>query len=258
MNGAWLAFDVETVPDVELGRRLYGLAGVDDAHVGDVMLMQRHQRTGSDFLPFEQHRIVAISVALRTRDSFRVWSLGEPESPEHELVERFFRGIEEYTPELVSWNGSGFDLPVLHFRALRHGVAAPRYWETGEHDAAFRYNNYLSRYHWRHCDLMDVLSGFQNRGRAGLESAALLLGLPGKLGMSGDRVRDAWLSGEVAAIRHYCETDVLNTYLIWLHFLGLRGRLTRSALAAEEDLVRAHLDASGRPHLREFLQAWRP
>ena len=96
---------------------------------------------------------------------------------------------------LVSWNGSGFDLPVLTYRALRHDVQAPRYWETGDEEQGFRCNNYLGRFHWRHIDLMDVLSGYQGRGRVGLDKMAQLLGLPGKLGMSGEAVWDAWLEG---------------------------------------------------------------
>lgn len=258
MTADCLVFDVETVPDVELGRKIYGLDGIDDAHVGEIMFAQRRQQTGAEFLPYEQHRVVAISVVLRTRDTFRVWSLGEPDSPEQELLERFFRGIEERTPELVSWNGAGFDLPVLHYRALRHGVVAARYWETGDADPNFRWNNYLSRYHWRHCDLMDVLSGWQGRGRVGLQNAALLLGLPGKLGLRGDRVWDAFRAGRIADIRNYCETDVLNTYLIWLRFQAMRGRLAADACAAEFDRVREHLAHSGRAHLREFLDAWEP
>jgi predicted PolB exonuclease-like 3'-5' exonuclease len=82
----------------------------------------------------------------------------------------------------VSWNGGGFDLPVLHYRALRFQVQAPRYWETGDEDNAFRYNNYLGRFHWRHVDVMDVLSGYQARARASLSDTAVLLGYPGKLG----------------------------------------------------------------------------
>ena len=117
------------------------------------------------------------------------------QSSEAELIARFFDGIEKYTPDLVSWNGSGFDLPVLHYRALKAGVQAPRYWETGEEDTSFRYNNYLSRYHWRHLDLMDVLASFQVRARASLQDVALLLGLPGKLGFSGDQVWDAVQAG---------------------------------------------------------------
>ena len=178
----------------------------------------RQQKTGSDFLPLHLHRVVAISVAFRSRDGFRVWTLGDRDADEAEIISRFFDGIDKYTPELVSWNGGGFDLPVLHYRALRHGVKAPRYWEAGEDDRDFRYNNYLSRFHWRHLDLMDVLAGFQIGGRASLSQVSTLLGFPGKLGMSGDQVWDRYLAGELAAIRNYCETDVLNTYLIYLRF----------------------------------------
>ena len=110
---------------------------------------------------------------------------------------------------LVSWNGSGFDLPVLNYRALRHGINAHHYWEVGESDRDFRYNNYLSRYHWRHIDLMDVLSGYGASGRASLDLAAQLVGLPGKLGIGGAQVWPAYRRGELAAIREYCEADVL-------------------------------------------------
>jgi predicted PolB exonuclease-like 3'-5' exonuclease len=250
------SFDIETVPDVEFGRRLWNLDGLSDEDVGTAMSFNRLQETGSDFLPPHQHRIVAISVALRTADTFRVWSLGEPDSDEAELVRRFFDGIERYAPDLVSWNGSGFDLPVLHYRALRHGIQAPRYWEIGDHDRDYRYNNYLSRFHWRHVDLMDVLSGFQMRGRASLQQMAVLLGFPGKLGMSGDKVWDSWLKGGIEDIRNYCETDVLNTYLIFLRFEFMRGRLDASDLAREFELVRSALAAMERPHLDEFLAAW--
>ena len=92
----------------------------------------------------------------------------------------------------MSWNGGGFDLPVLHYRALRFQVQAPRYWETGDEDNAFRYNNYLGRFHWRHVDVMDVLSGYQARARASLSDTAVLLGYPGKLGFDGSQVWDAY------------------------------------------------------------------
>src|SRR5690606_30685985 len=164
----------------------------------------------TDFLPLAQQRIVAVSIVLRSRDALHVYSLGAADAPERELVQRFFDGLDRYRPELVSWNGTGFDLPVLNYRALRHGVSAARYWDTGDGDREFRFNNYLGRYHWRHVDLMDVLAGYQHGGRASLEQMALLLGLPGKLGMSGDRVWGCYQRGELDAIRAYCETDALN------------------------------------------------
>ncbi|HEU4655514.1 MAG TPA: 3'-5' exonuclease [Steroidobacteraceae bacterium] len=254
---AVFVFDIETIPDVELGRKIYGLGDLTDKQVGYVMQAKRREETGGEFLSYEQHRVIAISVALRTREQFKVWSLGESNASEAEIIQRFFDGIEKYTPDLVSWNGGGFDLPVLHYRAMRHGIAAPRYWETGDEDQAFRWNNYLNRYHTRHLDLMDVLSSFQARARVSLQSAALLLGFPGKLGMSGDKVWEAYLEGQIDEIRNYCETDVLNTFLIYLRFELMRGRLTRDEYLDEVARVRQSLIAQSKPHFDEFVAAWK-
>jgi 3'-5' exonuclease len=251
-----LIFDIETIPDVELGRRIFSLEGLPDAAVAKAMFARSRQDSARDFLPLEQHRVIAIACALRSREGLRLWSLGETDSPERELIERFFDGIERFSPDLVSWNGTGFDLPVLHYRALAASVQAARYWETGSADSAFRYNNYLSRFHWRHTDLMDVLSGFQPRARASLTDVAALLGFPGKLGFSGAQVWDEHLAGNDVGIRRYCETDVLNTYLIYLRFELMRGQLTRERHAEELERVKALLRASAEPHCAEFLRAW--
>ena len=147
-------FDIETVPDVDSARRLWNLSDLDEDGVAAVMYSKRQQETsgGTDFMRHHLLRIVAISVAFRGGDRFKLWSIGEEDSREEEIVRRFFEGIERYTPTLVSWNGGGFDLPVLHYRALLHGVSAPQYWDTGGEDPSFRYNNYLGRFHWRHID----------------------------------------------------------------------------------------------------------
>ncbi|HEU0225971.1 MAG TPA: 3'-5' exonuclease [Steroidobacteraceae bacterium] len=252
-----LVFDIETVPDVELGRRLPGIGDGDDAAVAEAMFARRNEETGSPFLPYEQHRVVAISALLRSADQFRLWSIGTADSPEDELLRRFFSGIDKLKPTLVTWNGSGFDLPVLHYRMLRHGVAAPVYWDTGELDRDFKWNNYLNRFHMRHIDLMDVLSGYQARGRASLEHVALLLGLPGKLGMAGDQVWGAWQEGRIGEIRDYCETDVMNTYLVYLRFELVRGRLSAKACAQEIERARDWLGERREDHWRRFLAAWR-
>ena len=217
---------------------------------------KRRQETGHEFLRLHLHRIVAISVALRTRDSFKVWSLGDLDSPEAELVERFYNGIEKYTPTIVSWNGKGFDLPVLHYRALLHGIAASRYWETGDNDNSFRWNNYLSRYHARHTDLMDVLAGYEPRAFAPLDEIATMLGFPGKMGMSGARVWDEYQDGNLEGIRNYCETDVANTYLIYLRFEMIRGHITPAEYKQECQLVRDSLLSEQKPHLSAFVDAW--
>ena len=250
------SFDIETIPDVDFGRRMWNLDGLSDADVGTAMTFMRQQKTGSDFLPLHVQRVVAISVAFRTGDSFRVWTLGDRDADEAEIIRRFYEGIERYSPELVSWNGSGFDLPVLHYRALKHGIQAPRYWEMGDNDREFRYNNYLSRFHWRHIDLMDVLAGFQMRGRASLDQMAVMLGFPGKLGMSGDKVWPCWLDGGIDEIRNYCETDVLNTYLVYLRFEFMRGNIDAVGLEKEYNLVRSTLQSMDQEHLNQFLDAW--
>jgi hypothetical protein len=221
------------------------------------MFHLRRQETGNEFLRLHLQRVVAISAVLRRNDTLKVWSLGEADASEKELIQRFFDGLERFTPTLVSWNGCGFDLPVLHYRALLHGIAAPRYWETGEDDASFRWNNYLSRYHYRHTDLMDVLAGYQPRANAPLDEVAAMLGLPGKMGMSGAKVWDAYLAGDIAGIRNYCETDVLNTYLVYLRFELMRGRLTGENYALECQRVRDTLAHEAKPHFLEFLERWR-
>jgi len=252
-----LVFDIETVPDVVSGRRLYGLDGLDDADVANVMFHKRRQETGEhEFLRLHLQRVVAISAVVRSGDLLKVWSLGDPDAPEEELVRRFFDGIEKFTPNLVSWNGSGFDLPVLHYRALLHGIPAPRYWETGDEDSAFRWNNYLGRFHWRHTDLMDVLAGYQPRASAPLDEIASMLRFPGKLGMDGSRVWGSFLAGDIAGIRNYCETDVLNTYLVYLRFELMRGRMSRTEYDHECRLLRDYLTREDRAHFMQFLGAW--
>ena len=251
-------FDIETVPDVDAARRLWNLKDLSDENVAKVMVAKRQQETdgASDFLRHHLHRVVAISAVFRSDDRLSVWSLGEEDGTEADLLRRFFEGLERYTPTLVSWNGGGFDLPVLHYRALLHGIPASRYWDTGNDDHTFRYNNYLGRFQWRHIDLMDVLSGYQPRADAPLHDIASLLGFPGKVGMNGKDVWPTYLAGGLAAIRAYCETDVLNTWLVYLNFERMRGNLLGDAYADELTRVRRHLADSAKPHFLEFLAAW--
>ena len=252
-----LVFDIETVPDIEGLRKLYDLGPeLAPADIAEMAFQFRRQATGSDFLQLHVQRVVAISCALRDKNDFRVWTLGSAEDSEAELIRRFFEGIDKYTPQLVSWNGGGFDLPVLHYRALIHGIQARRYWETGEDDKEFKWNNYLSRYHSRHLDLMDLLALYQPRANAPLDGLAKLMGFPGKLGMDGSQVWGAFQNGEIAAIRNYCETDVVNTYLVFLRFQMMRGMLSEAQYKTECELVRTTLKKSPEPHWKEFLGQW--
>jgi predicted PolB exonuclease-like 3'-5' exonuclease len=258
-----LVFDIETIPDVAGLRRLHDLdAAISDAEVAELAFQQRRAASGgtSDFLPHYLQRVVAISCVLRSGDALKVWSLSEPDQGEGEIIQRFFDGVEKFTPQLVSWNGGGFDLPVLHYRGLVHGVTAPRYWDLGDGDYGdsrdFKWNNYISRYHTRHLDLMDLLAMYQPRAAAPLDSLAKLIGFPGKLGMDGSKVWEAWEAGRTAEIRDYCETDVVNTYLVFCRFKLMRGEMSRAEYYAEIAFVRAELARIDKPHWVEYLAAW--
>jgi predicted PolB exonuclease-like 3'-5' exonuclease len=252
-----LVFDIETIPDTEGLKKLLDLpAETPAADVAEIAFHQRRQKNGSDFLPLQQHKICAISCVLRSDEGLRFWSLGSADEGEGKLIQRFFEGIEKYTPQLVSWNGGGFDLPVLHYRALVHGIQASRYWDMGDDDREFKWNNYISRYHMRHLDLMDVLAMYQPRANAPLNEIAQLCGFPGKLGMDGSKVWESYKNGEIEAIRNYCETDVVNTYLVFLRFQLMRGVLNKDAHDSEVQLVRDTLAAETAPHWKEFLAAW--
>ena len=258
-----LVFDIETIPDTDGLRVLYDLPQATSAEdVANIALHQRRQQNGTDFLPLHQHRICAISCALREGNNFKVWTLGDADATEAEIIQRFFDGIDKFTPQIVSWNGSGFDLPVLHYRGLIHGINASRYWDLGEDDKDFKWNNYISRYHMRHLDLMDVMAMYNARANAPLDDLAKLCGFPGKLGMDGSKVWDAYKAGEIEYIRNYCETDVANTHLVFLRFKLMRGQLSKSAYDAEIELVRDTLTGyaqtnSGASHWTEFLAAWK-
>ena len=252
-----LVFDLETIPDADGLRKLNGWgADVPDQEVVERALTARREAVGHDFLPLHLHKVAVVGCVFRDDQGFRVKTLGQPDDPEAALLAGFFKTIERYTPKLVSWNGSGFDLPVLHYRSLIQGVPAPRYWDMGEEDRDFKFNNYISRYHNRHIDLMDVLAKYNGRANAPLDELAKLCGFPGKLGMDGSKVWEAWSTGRADEVRAYCETDVVNTWLVYCRFRFLRGELDRTAYETEIALVRDTLSASDAPHWKEYMAAW--
>ncbi|MFM8454387.1 MAG: 3'-5' exonuclease [Gammaproteobacteria bacterium] len=261
-----LVYDIETIPDLDGARLILNLPEASDSEIYAAMSAKRLEKNQNpDFWSHHLQKIVAISVVVAQDDHqgnqsnqsnqispIKVWSLGELNSPEAEIIERFFKGIEKYKPTLVSWNGSGFDLPVLHYRSLIHKIQAPQYWELGQNQPDFRWNNYLSRYHLRHMDLMDILSAYQGRAVAPLDEIAKLLGCPGKQILSGHGVWEAYKAGELENIRHYCEIDVLNTYLVFLRFEYLRGVLSAETYQQRYLALKNYLNNNEKQHLVDF------
>ena len=253
-----LAFDIETVPDVAGIRKLFDLpTDLPDAEVAEVAFQKRRVQTGSDFLAPHLQRVVVISCVARDDEGIKIFTIGEPERDEKATISRFFDAIDRKTPQLVSWNGKGFDIPVLVHRGLIHGVCCARFWETGDEDQSFRYNNYVNRYQTRHLDLMDQLAMFNNRSFAPVDQMARLAGLPGKQGIGGAEVWPAYLRGELQAIRDYCEVDVVNTFILFLRFQVMRGLMAPDLYDAECKLLRETLARRPEQHWREFLPLWK-
>ena len=258
-------FDIETVPDTDAAPRL---TGFDDPDILARRLeLERYHleiTDGRNAFPRQPfHRVVAISFLEAEIDysggaeSYFLKQLrsgGEAGFDEKQLLQGFFQYFERLKPRLVSFNGRGFDLPVLRYRAMVHGIAAPWFYGAGD-----KWNSYQSRYSldW-HCDLMEALSDYGASARVKLNEVCAALGLPGKFGVDGAQVASMIDAGEVQAVRDYCETDVLNTYLVYLRMMHHRGSLDTDAhnRAVADVLALLRAEGAARPHLAAFLAAW--
>ena len=258
-----LAVDIETVPDVGGLRLVHNIPqNLPDAEVIEMAQRLLRQERNNDFMPLPLQKIVVISCVLEENDSLKVFSL-EAWKDEADALQRFFAGMEKLyqshrtPPRLITWNGGGFDLPVMHYRALMHGVRAPLMWKSGDGDINFRYNRtYLNRYNSeRHLDLMDSLAMFQPGARAKLSDVAKLCGLPGKIGIGGANVSDAFLAGQTDDIRDYCECDAMLTYLLFLRYQQLAAERDESELARRTTIARDFMSGGG-GKWQEFLQNW--
>jgi predicted PolB exonuclease-like 3'-5' exonuclease len=258
MAASVLVFDIETIPDVSGLRALRGAAAeLSDDEVLAAEIAERGAAGRSQMLPLYLQRVLVISCVFRSAKGLTVQSFTDADGrSEGAIIQTLFTKIEKHQPQLVSWNGGGFDLPVLHYRGLKHGVVADKYWDLGEDDREYKWNNYISRYHTRHLDLMDLLALYQPRANAPLDAIARLCGLPGKLGMDGSQVHAAYLDGKLEEIRRYCETDVMNTWLMYCRFQQMRGGFTRAEHEREVALARESLGAIDEPHWAEYLAAW--
>ena len=172
-------------------------------------------------------------------------ALGAPhvgERSEKELIASFVDKIAALSPQLITFKGSSFDLPVLRYRAMVHGVAAP----------GLAARPYFHRYTEDAVDLCDVLSSFSSQAKATLHEICRVMGLPGKPdGMTGAEVEKYYRDGHIREIAEYCESDVLITYRVWLRYELFRGRLSDAPFQQSEanlaDFVKAR--GSTKPHL---------
>lgn len=258
-------FDIETVPDTDAAFNLTGETSPDTEvrrkAIEDYHLDVTDGKNSFPRQPF--HKVVAISFleAEIERDGGQegyilrdLRSGGEVGFDEKQLLQGFFTYVERIRPRLVSFNGRTFDLPVLKYRAMVHGISAPWLHKSGD-----KWNSYSYRYasDW-HCDLLDVLSDFGASARVKLNEVCAAFGIAGKFGVDGSKVAGMMDAGQIDDIRHYCETDVLNTYLVYLRYQLHTGTLSKTSYNAAVADVISFIDAEKveRPYLNDFMEAW--
>ncbi|HQW53733.1 MAG TPA: 3'-5' exonuclease [Acinetobacter sp.] len=248
-----LVFDIETLTDLKAGAHLYHL-DLPEADVDQALTKIRRQESGMDFQRLPLHEIVCISGLWIDEKGFRLFSFSQEQNTEAELLSKFLSIFDKKQPTLISWNGSQFDLPVILFRAMYHGLSAPSLFDQGEIDQQKRFNNYQNRYHHRHVDLMDVMAMFNGRHFQKLDDIACLLGFPGKRGESGYHVPAYVRDKQWLKLSSYCEGDVLNTWLIYLRWLLLKGQLNQQVHHQCVESTINYLQTQTQQ--AEFLKVW--
>jgi hypothetical protein len=262
-----VVFDVEWVPDPASGRRIYRLPDtVSDDEVLEVM-WREGGATPEDPRPYLKTvmcRIVSIAAVVRkrVRDGVNLQlislpGLHEGVQPEGKIIQQFLEAVGNKGAQLVGFNSSNSDLPILFQRALANRVTAPTFCHRPEKpwDGA----DYFSRYGDYNIDLKNELGGF-GKAAPSLNELAASLGIPGKLGTDGADVADLWRSGGIRKIVEYNQFDALSTYLVWLRSAYFSGRLTENAFVHEEQLLESLLNQEiedGSAHLGLFLDVWK-
>jgi 3'-5' exonuclease len=226
-----IVWDLETIPDLKGFAAANGHDGKTDDEVREAL--------GDKFPKHIYHSIICIGalIAHQDADGWVVDALGAPhvgERSERELIAAFVDRIAELNPQLVTFNGSSFDLPVLRYRAMVHKLPA----------VGLSARPYFHRYTDDAIDLCDVLSSFAPGAKATLHELCRVMGLPGKPNsIDGGEVEKYFREGRIREIAEYCESDVVNTYRLWLRHELFQAKLTDAAFQASEtnleEIVRA-------------------
>jgi predicted PolB exonuclease-like 3'-5' exonuclease len=256
----YLIFDIETVGDGDLIRRVR----FPDEQLTPREAVQKYRRTlleetGRDVLPLTFVLPVSVAVA-KVAEDFRLIDILVLDSPEfrpQEIVRRFWQGWNHYErPTFVTFNGRGYDLPVMEVCAFRFGISLPAWFNVDSRSFEQCRNRYNQD---AHLDLQDLLSNFGAfRMSGGLNLLANLLHKPGKSGIDGSQVQELYDQGRADLINDYCRCDVLDTYFVFLRTQVVLGRLTLQDEQALVDNARELLvsHAAEHPAYQHYLQTW--
>lgn len=249
-----LVFDIETMPDIQTGKNLYPqLQDLSDDDALTALIALRHAESGNDFMRLPLHKIVCLSFLWLENGHFSLRSLSLNKLSEAEILMTFFRAFAK-KPILVSWNGSSFDIPVLLYRALHHKISVPALFNPSVKP------DYLYRYGEMHIDLMDKMSLHNGYNKQKLDTIAALCGFAGKGKIDGSQVVPMVQNNEWQNLTTYCESDVLNTWLIYLRWLILTGKASFDdcQMMGEQthQFIKTIKNADGSLRHERFLTAW--
>jgi 3'-5' exonuclease len=221
-NQTVIVWDIETVPDLDAAARVLDMEGAPENEIRTAL--------GPGFPKHPLHKIACIGalVADRLAEGWQIQALGAPhigQRSEAELIRSFIDRIGELRPQLVTFNGHSFDLPVLRYRAMVNRVSAP----------GLQVRPYFHRYSEDALDLCDVFGSYTPGAKVKLDEICKIVGLPGKpSGIDGSEVEAMVSAGRIAGVAQYCESDVLNTYRLWLVYELFRGSITAEQLTFSE------------------------
>lgn len=237
-NVKYLIFDIEAIADGALVSKIrYPKENLLPPEAIARYRTELLAETGRDVLPVTFMLPISVAVAKVDADC-RLLDVAVIDSPQfrpHVIARHFWQGWNSYgRPTLVSFNGRGYDLPVLELAAYRYGYSVPAWFNV----EARNYEQARNRYNVEmHLDLFDLISNFgAARLTGGLNLLANLIGKPGKAGVDGSQVQDMYDRGETTEINDYCRCDVLDTYFVFLRTRVLLGKMT---LETEQELVHA-------------------
>lgn len=161
------------------------------------------------------HKVICIG-AMAISSEYEIKKLGLISGDtEEEILNNFTQLTIKQKPTFVTFNGRGFDLPVIASRCLSHGITFRYYYAL--RNVRYRYSDE------GHLDVMDYLADFGATKVSKLDMIAKLCGMPGKLGICGNDVAQLPLE----ETRNYCLSDVIQTAAIFLRLQLLRGEIDK-------------------------------
>ncbi|WP_281747348.1 3'-5' exonuclease [Helicobacter suis] len=223
--------DIETVPNLALIEQYYpGLCKntQNPIEICQNVFAWHEEHYKSTFLPLHLHKIVSIASVIADEHGYfkKVGNFGKGCDDEKTLVADFFSFFNKHKPKIVTFNGRQFDMPLLLLKALAFKLSVPSFYEQEKKD---NYKNYRYRYcETFHVDLLDSLGHFSGI-RFKLDGICAMCGLPGKYDLSGDQVYEFYYQEpcDLKRIDSYCQSDVLNTYWLYLKYMLSRGDLSK-------------------------------